>query len=61
MVLGIKRKEGRKYLERENEAMKIFTADETLDVWKITAEDVNDPILFICLQKGRQLEDNSSV
>lgn len=38
--------------------MKNFTAEKTLDEWGI-AEDVNDPILFICLQKGRQLKDNS--
>lgn len=41
--------------------MKKFTAEKTLDVCKITVEDVNDSILFICLQKGRQLEDSSSV
>lgn len=55
------KKEGRKYLEWKNEAMKNFTAETTLGLWKITVEVVNDPILFICLQKGRQLEDNSSV
>lgn len=60
-MLGIK-KEGRKNLEWKNEAMKSFTAEKSLDVWKITVEDVNDPILFICFQKGEQkivaLSDN---
>lgn len=39
--------------------MKNFTAEKTLDVCKVTVQDVNDPMLFICLQKGRKLEDNS--
>lgn len=50
--------EGRKHLKWNNEAMKNFTAEKTLDEWGI-AEDVNDSILFICLQKGRKLKDNS--
>lgn len=54
--------EGRQHLKRNNEAMKNFTAEKTLDGrmagWGI-AEDANDPILFICLQKGRKLKDNS--
>lgn len=53
------KKEGRKHLKWNNEAMKNFTAEKTLDEWEITAEDVNDPILFIRLQKGRQLKDIS--
>lgn len=50
---------GRKYLEWKNETMKNFTTEKTLDVWKVTVEDVNDPTLLVCLQKGRKLEDNS--
>lgn len=51
--------EARKHLKWNNEAMKDFTAEKTLDQRGI-AEDVNDPMLFICLQKGRQLKGNSS-
>lgn len=41
--------EARKHLTWNNEAMKNFTAEKTLDEWEI-AEDVNDCMLFICLQ-----------
>lgn len=52
------KKEGRKYLKWKNEAMKYFTAEKSLDVWKITVEAVNYPVF---LQKEGQLEDNRSV
>lgn len=47
--------ERRKHLKWNNEAMRNFTAEKTLDEWGI-AEDVNDSILLICLKKGKAIK-----